>query len=214
MSDDFRKQIYNTLKLKETDELVEIWKINDRVEWSELAFDVIREILQQRLGEIPPQDEPVYEHVEQDTDDKDDDIPTENVNFGNVLAITSLVFGILLSAPMAGVITVLAIPSPPGSAGWRFVDALENLVIDVIPHFLEGYMSSDNAFLSSIIIVVGVEVVFGLAAIIIGTISLKQNCKWKYLAKIGVALGVFGVISFLLLASFLLLLVYGLSRLH
>ncbi len=68
MSDDFRKQIYNNLKLKETDELMEIWKINDRVERSELAFDVIREILQQRLGEIPPQGEPVYEHVEQDAD--------------------------------------------------------------------------------------------------------------------------------------------------
>lgn len=62
MSDDFRKQIYNNLNLKETDELIEIWKKNDRVEWSELAFDVLRGILQQRLGELPSQDEPVFEH--------------------------------------------------------------------------------------------------------------------------------------------------------
>lgn len=61
MSDDLRKQIYNSLSQKETDELVEIWQTNDRVQWTEMAFDVIREILQERLGELSPQDEPVYE---------------------------------------------------------------------------------------------------------------------------------------------------------
>jgi hypothetical protein len=66
MSDDFRKQIYNTLNLKETDELVEIWKTNDRVEWEETTFDVVREILLERLGELPSQDEPVLEHIEED----------------------------------------------------------------------------------------------------------------------------------------------------
>lgn len=77
MSDDFRTQVYNTLRLKETDELLEIWERNDRVERSELAFEVIREILEERLVEIPAQDEPVYKHVKQDADDETDDIPPE-----------------------------------------------------------------------------------------------------------------------------------------
>src|SRR5436190_1908314 len=80
MSNDFRAQIYNTLKLKETEELVEIWEINDRVGWSELAFDVLQEILKERLGEIPPQNDPVYEYIEEDTDydnNSDDETPTE-----------------------------------------------------------------------------------------------------------------------------------------
>src|SRR5436309_767166 len=80
MGNDFRTEMYNMLKLKETDELVEIWIKNDRVERSALVFDVIREILQERLGEILPQDEPVYEHVkhvEQSINDEFDAIPPE-----------------------------------------------------------------------------------------------------------------------------------------
>jgi hypothetical protein len=72
MSNDFRKQMYDSLNLKETDELAEIWKANDRVEWSEMAFDVIQEILQQRLGELPAQNEPVYEHLEQGLSENDE----------------------------------------------------------------------------------------------------------------------------------------------
>ena len=61
MSDNFRKQVYRNLRYMETDELVEIWQTNDRLEWTDTAFDVIREILQERLEELPPQNEPVYE---------------------------------------------------------------------------------------------------------------------------------------------------------
>ena len=72
MSSDFRKQIYNNLNQKETDELVEIWQKNDRVEWREETFDVVRDILLVRLGELPPQDEPVLEHIESDYEDEID----------------------------------------------------------------------------------------------------------------------------------------------
>lgn len=67
MSNDLRKQIYNNFNLKETDELLEIWEKNDRVEWSEDAFSAIQEILQERIGQLPTQDDPVleYENVEE-----------------------------------------------------------------------------------------------------------------------------------------------------
>jgi len=54
LSQDFRQQVYNALNLKETDELTEIWHAHDREAWSDLAFDVINEILVNRLGELPP----------------------------------------------------------------------------------------------------------------------------------------------------------------
>jgi len=63
MSDELRKQIYDRLVLMETGDLVEIWVANDRVVWSEIAFDVMREILEQRLDELPSQGEPVFKYA-------------------------------------------------------------------------------------------------------------------------------------------------------
>ena len=68
MSNDFHRQIYENLNLKETDELVSIWQKNDHVEWSDDAFNSIREILQIRLGELPPQNEPVLEYTDDHKD--------------------------------------------------------------------------------------------------------------------------------------------------
>ena len=61
MSDDLRKQIYLNFRQRETEDLLEIWRTHDRYEWAEITFDVIREILQERHVELPPQDEPIYE---------------------------------------------------------------------------------------------------------------------------------------------------------
>lgn len=57
MSDNLRAQIYNNMDLKSTDELLDIWQTNDREEWSENAFEIIREILAKRGVDIPEQDE-------------------------------------------------------------------------------------------------------------------------------------------------------------
>jgi amino acid transporter len=73
MSNNLRSQIFSNLNIKETDELLEIWTTNDRVEWSNTAFDVIKEILEQRLGELPPQDEPIFEYVEREVDNTYDE---------------------------------------------------------------------------------------------------------------------------------------------
>ncbi|HUI89457.1 MAG TPA: hypothetical protein VLX61_12110 [Anaerolineales bacterium] len=66
MTNDLREQIRNSFNLRETDELLSIWKTNDRVEWSDVAFKVLREILKKRLGKVPQQNEPVYEHKKKD----------------------------------------------------------------------------------------------------------------------------------------------------
>lgn len=64
MANDLRNQVFDNLNLLETDDLIDIWKKNDRVEWSETAFDVVQEILQNRLVEIPRQNDPVLEYKE------------------------------------------------------------------------------------------------------------------------------------------------------
>ncbi|MFT3892391.1 MAG: hypothetical protein QM730_12215 [Anaerolineales bacterium] len=69
MNDDLRSQIYNELNLRETDDLLDIWHANDHEEWSDTAFEVIKEILTDRLGEIPlPEND-----LEEPQEDKDVD---------------------------------------------------------------------------------------------------------------------------------------------
>ncbi len=70
MSDELRNHIRNNLGLKDTDQLLEIWQRNNRAEWSDPAFEVIRDILKERGVEIPEQNEPVYE-MEEKTADKE-----------------------------------------------------------------------------------------------------------------------------------------------
>jgi uncharacterized membrane protein YhaH (DUF805 family) len=60
MDDDLRQDIYASLSQKETDELIEIWRSNDHTQWTDMGFEVIREILQERLGALPSQNGPVY----------------------------------------------------------------------------------------------------------------------------------------------------------
>ncbi|MGB8983934.1 MAG: hypothetical protein WCC12_18835 [Anaerolineales bacterium] len=60
-----REQIRDRMNLRETEELLEIWRNNQRFEWSDDAFGVIEEILKQRGVDIPEQNEPVYENQEE-----------------------------------------------------------------------------------------------------------------------------------------------------
>jgi hypothetical protein len=59
MSETLREQIRNSLELKDIYELLEIWKNNNRIQWSDTTFEVLHEILKEKLREIPPQDAPV-----------------------------------------------------------------------------------------------------------------------------------------------------------
>jgi tetratricopeptide (TPR) repeat protein len=48
-----REQIYKNLDLRDTEELLEILRENDSEEWDDEAFDIIKEILRERLGKVP-----------------------------------------------------------------------------------------------------------------------------------------------------------------
>ena len=118
MSSDLRKQIFNNLNLKETDELLEIWQKNDRVEWTEDTFNVIQEILQERLDELPPQDEPILEYIDdnedEDSEDEtdfdfvidDEDLP-EFYNPYEVLRLEKWLYRAAIAAIIASIISSL-----------------------------------------------------------------------------------------------------------
>lgn len=59
MANDLRWHIFQSMDGKPTEELLEIWQVNDRSTWSDQAFEVVAEILRQRLGELPAQNEMV-----------------------------------------------------------------------------------------------------------------------------------------------------------
>ncbi len=61
MAQDLRSQIYKNFNQEETETLLEIWKTNNRSEWSDLAFEVLEKILLERLHELPSQNDDVLE---------------------------------------------------------------------------------------------------------------------------------------------------------
>jgi hypothetical protein len=69
MSDSFKNQVYNNLNQKETSELVKIWIKNDRFEWSDVAFEMIQKILEERGEERPQQGKPILEQSDDDDTD-------------------------------------------------------------------------------------------------------------------------------------------------
>jgi hypothetical protein len=70
---ELRRQIYNNMNLKETYELIEIWQTNNRFEWSDETFDVVREVLRDRAVEIPEQNKATYEKREEGDEYEADD---------------------------------------------------------------------------------------------------------------------------------------------
>jgi hypothetical protein len=118
MSNDFRKQVYNNLNLKETDELVEIWQKNDRVEWSDDTFNIIQEILRERLGKLPSQNEPILEYTDANKDKVnkdesdfefliDNDNPPEFYNPHEVLRLENWINWAAIASVVASIISSL-----------------------------------------------------------------------------------------------------------
>lgn len=54
-NDLLHNSVYQSMQNKSTQELLEIWRDNDRVTWTEDTFSILQEILLERLGTIPEQ---------------------------------------------------------------------------------------------------------------------------------------------------------------
>lgn len=55
MKDDLQARLYDNLAAKDTDELLDIWKKGDPAEWEAGVFDIVKELLKERLGRVPTQ---------------------------------------------------------------------------------------------------------------------------------------------------------------
>jgi tetratricopeptide (TPR) repeat protein len=53
MNDKLRAKIYNNLVIKDTEDLLELWQSGDKSEWNEEVFEIVQEILVERLGYVP-----------------------------------------------------------------------------------------------------------------------------------------------------------------
>lgn len=54
-----KSSIWASMQLKTTEELEEIWRSNDRTQWSDAAFEAVRETLLERGNALPEQAEPI-----------------------------------------------------------------------------------------------------------------------------------------------------------
>jgi tetratricopeptide (TPR) repeat protein len=54
MTESRRNEIYNNLLIKDTEELLDIWQNGDEDGWDEAVFEIIEEILLERLDSLPP----------------------------------------------------------------------------------------------------------------------------------------------------------------
>jgi hypothetical protein len=151
MSNGLRKQIYNSLNLKETEELIEIWQTNDRVEWTDVAFEVIQEILQGRLVELPSQDEPVLEHVsvKNNSDELDDEALEKITDKDNspVFYKPQEVFWLEIWLPRAAIASIVATVVTS-------LFGLSKLQITILSYFPGGSEWSSAAWLMAIVIFV------------------------------------------------------------
>lgn len=62
-----KSQILSSMKLKDTDKLISIWMKNNRAEWSDVAFEVVKEILLERGQVLPEQHEPNFVNEDRST---------------------------------------------------------------------------------------------------------------------------------------------------
>jgi hypothetical protein len=59
MSEELYEQIRINFRQKDIYELLDIWRSNNRTIWSDTAFEILHEVLKERIREIPPQNDPV-----------------------------------------------------------------------------------------------------------------------------------------------------------
>jgi hypothetical protein len=124
--DSEKQQILEQMQKKDTDELVQIWKAHDRTEWTETAFEIIRDILLERLGELPQQND-----GNDQTESADEEVDTYHnpdhllriAVWGRALSQLFLILGILLIIGNIGyiLITVSSASSSSASASAWFV---------------------------------------------------------------------------------------------
>ncbi len=72
-----REQIYNSLNLRDTEDLIDIWQAHDTDEWTDLAFEVVKNILQTRLGKLPSQEDVIQDQFDTESESPEEALPED-----------------------------------------------------------------------------------------------------------------------------------------
>ena len=117
------EQIRIRMEQKTTEELLDIWKKNDRGEWTDAAFEVIREILAARIGSLPAQGEDIVDSEEK-VDEALEDEDTYHV-YENLVRVSSLArgfswicLGLAVLFLVADIVLLLASVTGENQMGW------------------------------------------------------------------------------------------------
>jgi len=130
MDENRKSQIQQRLEEQDTEALLEIWKQNDREAWSNEAFEVIREILLARIGEVPAQG--LAESAPATT--TEEEVEDTYYNFDHLLSIASwasalswcflLVGGLIILTP----VVILIENFVSGSASFNLLEIIPSLL--------------------------------------------------------------------------------------
>jgi hypothetical protein len=129
-------QIYNDMNLKSTNELLDIWKTNDRSVWSEAGFKAIEKVLHERNVSLPAQQKAeVEEESETDTYYNIDKL-------SSISSIANILAWVILGGDIIAVIAYLGLAVKSGSVNllqYLIVPAnVLNLLIWCVVYILPG----------------------------------------------------------------------------
>lgn len=115
----YREQIMASFKEKSTEELQRIWKENDRDQWSDEAFDVVRGLLMERTGSLPAQ-----EKFEEDDDDRNYDAVVRISLLANVVSYVVAAIALALTG-----LTTYSLVAQGSFMSWQLIlNALINIL--------------------------------------------------------------------------------------
>lgn len=103
--------------------MLNIWQTNDRVEWSDIAFEVIQELLLDRLGEVPPQNPPITKQVETPQIPFEPIKPNNSFPVSKPLRISGILFFIILTP------YILSYSIIASKNNWKISPFVENLLL-------------------------------------------------------------------------------------
>lgn len=124
-------KLYENMRQKTTEELLQIWVENDRTEWSDEAYAAIRQVLTERNVSLPAQTVTVVE--EDDDSDPNADALVRLSTWAQLFAWLALV----VTAGISGINIVSIITSSAGAFGIsQIFNILSALLIFLVGAFL------------------------------------------------------------------------------
>lgn len=157
-----QQRIIENMQEKETEELLQTWKKNNRKEWSDLAFEVIHDILFERLGTVPDQTPPLANDAPEMNETREENVEDNNAD-GEIFHDPNMILRIALWARLASWLVLVL------GAALIILRILADL--DNIQNFFSAFPFPGQALYALLYGIIANVVTFGVNFIILQTIS-------------------------------------------